>query len=67
VQDRVEVPDPAEMLLVERVHARLVEFSETARATVPAKPFEEVTDIVDGPAAPRVIFSLVGLAEIVKS
>jgi hypothetical protein len=67
VQDSVEVPEPAVMLLGESVHARLVEFSETARATVPAKPFKERIDIVDGPAAPRVVFSLVGLAEIVKS
>ena len=55
------------MLLAEREQTRFVEFSETARATVPAKPFKEVTEIVDGPAAPTVIFSLVGFAEIAKS
>lgn len=67
VQERVELPEPPAMLLRERVHARLVEFSEAARAIVPEKPFKDVIVTVDGPATPTAIFSLVGLAEILKS
>ena len=55
------------MLVEERLHDRLVEFSPIARATVPAKPFRDDTVIVDTPAAPTLAGTLVGLAVIAKS
>jgi hypothetical protein len=67
VQDKVEVPDPPLMLLGERVQTRDVEFAVTARIIVPVKLFRGAMVIVELPATPILSFTLVGLADIVKS
>lgn len=67
VQDRVEVPEPPLMLLGERVQTRFVELVVTARSIDPVKPFRGATVIVELPATPILSFTLVGLADIVKS
>jgi len=63
----VEVPDPPVMLVALRVQDRLVEFVVTARVTVPAKPFNGTTVIVEVPATPAFTVILVVLAVTVKS
>jgi len=67
MQESVEVPDPPEMLVEDSVQERLVELVVTERATVPVKLFTGVTVMVDVPAVPVLVVTLVGLAEIVKS
>lgn len=67
MQDRVLVPEPPVMLVGLRVQLRLVELVVTVRATVPAKPFNGATVIVEVPATPTVVVTLVGLAAMVKS
>ena len=67
VQDKVEVPEPPLMLLGERVQTRLAEFVVTDRSIVPVKPFRGATVIVELPETPILSFTLVGLADIVKS
>jgi hypothetical protein len=67
MQDKVEVPEPPLMLLGERVQARFVEFVVTVRTIVPVKPFRGATVIVELPATPIPSFTLVGLADIVRS
>ena len=66
-QERVELPDPPEMLALDSVHERLVELVVTERATVPVKLFNGETVIVDIPEVPVLVVTLVGLAEIAKS
>jgi hypothetical protein len=67
VQVSVEVPDPPVMLVEDNVHDRLVELVVTARPTVPAKPFNGATVMVEVPATPVLTVTLVGLAVTVKS
>jgi len=67
VQESVEVPDPPEMLVEDKLHERLVELVVTDRATVPAKPLTELIVIIDVPATPVFTVTLVGLAEMLKS
>src|SRR5437867_8775582 len=67
MQEIVEVPDPPEMLVEDNVHERLVELVVTERATVPVKLFTGATVMVDVPAVPVLVVTLVGLVEIVKS
>jgi hypothetical protein len=67
VQDRVDVPDPPTIDVEASVQDRLVEFVVTARVTVPAKPFNGATVIVEVPATPAFTVILVGLAVTVKS
>jgi hypothetical protein len=67
VQDKVEVPEPPLMPLGERVQTRFVEFVVTARSIDPVKPFRRTTVIVELPGTPILAFTLVGLADIVKS
>jgi hypothetical protein len=55
------------MLPAERVQRRLAEFVVTTRAIVPVKLFRGTTVIVELPATPILSFTLVGLAEIIKS
>jgi hypothetical protein len=66
VHDRVEVPDPPEIVVWDRVHERLVELAATARLTVPVKPSTGATVIVDVPATPTFMVALVGTAIIVN-
>jgi hypothetical protein len=67
VQDRVDVPDAPTIDVEASVQDRLVEFVVTARVTVPAKPFNGATVIVEVPATPAFTVILVGLAVTVKS
>jgi len=50
LQDRVDVPEPPMILVVERAHDRLAELVVTERPTVPVKPFTGDTVIVEVPA-----------------
>jgi hypothetical protein len=61
------VPDPPVILVVVRVHDKLVEFVVTARVTVPPNPFTGATVIVDVAATPVFTVTLFRLAETVKS
>jgi len=67
LQDKVEVPEPPLMLLGERVQTRFVEFVVTASSIDPVNPFRGATVIVELPATPILSFTIVGLADIVKS
>ncbi len=62
VQDSVELPDPV-TVAGETVHDVLF----VARLTTPEKPFWAATVIVEVPAAPALIVTVVGLAVTVKS
>jgi len=55
------------MLPAERVQRRLAEFVVKTRAIVPVKLFRGPIVIVELPATPILLFTLVGLAEILKS
>ena len=55
------------MMLAERVQRRLAEFVVTPRTIAPVKLFRGPTVIVELPATPTLSFTLVGLAEIIKS
>ena len=65
----MEIPDVPRVTLVGDItHVRPVEGDTvTARFTVPAKPWTEVTVMVDVPLAPARTVTLVELAETVKS
>jgi hypothetical protein len=65
--DKVDVPDPPVTLVDEREQTRFVEFVVTASATVPVKPPDGVTVIVETPVTPAFAGTLVGLAETPKS
>jgi hypothetical protein len=72
VQDRVEVAEVVEVdsvtLVGDRVHVRPVAGETVSdRPTVPANPFRAVTVIVDVPAVPTVVVTVVGLAAKLKS
>jgi len=67
VQDRVDVPDPPEILVEDRLQDRLVELVVTARLTVPLNPLSGAIVIVEAAATPAFAVTLVGLALIVKS
>lgn len=62
LHERVEVPEP-----VTPVGDRLHQVLFVVRATNPVKPFRPVTVIVDVPAEPALIATLVGLAAMLKS
>ena len=62
VHEEVELPAPVK-LIGESVHEVLL----VAKLTMPAKPFSPVIAIVEVPAVPAFIVTLVGLAAIVKS
>lgn len=67
MHERLEVPEPPVILVEVRVQYRFVELVVTARATVPANPFRGPKVIVEVPAAPAFIVTLIGLAVAVKS
>ena len=67
LQDSVEVPEPPTILVADNVQDRLVELVVTARVTVPEKPFNGATVIVEVPATPAFTVILVVLAVTVKS
>lgn len=67
MQDRVDVPDPPEILVEDRLQDRLVELVVTARLTVPLNPLSGAIVIVEAAATPAFAVTLVGLALIVKS
>jgi len=62
VHERVELPEPV-TLVGDKVHDVLL----VVRLTTPAKPFTAVIVIVEVPAEPALIVTLVGDAVIVKS
>ena len=66
-QERVEAPDPPAMLVVDRVHERLVELVATVRATVLVNPFTALMLIIEVPGAPTLTATLAGFAAIMKS
>jgi len=63
----VDVPEPPLILVELRVHERFVELVVTDSVTVPLKPFDGATVIVEVPAAFTFTFTLVVLADMVKS
>jgi hypothetical protein len=63
----VELPEPPVILVEESVHDRFVEFVITDRLTLPVNPLIGATAMVEVPAAPTLVETLVGLAVIVKS
>ena len=65
--DSVEVPEPPVILVNDSVQDRLVELVVTARVTVPVKPLTGATVIVEVPATPAFMVTLVALAVTVKS
>jgi hypothetical protein len=67
VHDSVEVPEPPVTLVGDKVQERFVELVVTVRATVPVKPFSGAMVIVEVPAAPAFVVTLVGPVVIVKS
>ncbi len=67
LHESIELPEPAEMLVEERLHDRLVELVVTAKLTVPVKPLTGATLVVEVPAMLVFTVTLVGLAPIVKS
>ena len=67
VHERVDVPDPPEILVEDRLQDRLVELVVTARLTVPLNPLSGAIVIVEVAATPAFAVTLVGLALIVKS
>ena len=67
MHESIEVPEPPEILVLLRVHVRFVEFVVTPSETVPENPLIGATVIVDVPAVPATVVTLVGLAVIVKS
>ena len=62
VHDSVELPEPV-TLVGDKVHEVLF----VVRLTTPAKPLTAATVTVEVPAALTFTFTLVGLADIVKS
>jgi len=67
VHDRVELPDPPVVDVVDSLQTRLVEFAVTPRDTVPVKLLRGATVIVEFPATPRFTVTEIGLALTVKS
>jgi len=67
LQVSVELPEPPVKVLGESEHDSLVELVVTARATVPLNPLIGATVMVEVPATPTVVETLVGLATTVKS
>jgi hypothetical protein len=63
----MEVPDPPEILVEDKVQTRSVVLVVSARVTVPVKPLRGATDMVEVPLAPALNVPLVGLPEMVKS
>ncbi len=61
LQDNVEAPDPPTMLPKPRLQVRLVELVVVARVTVPLKPFNVATVIVEVLVIPTFAVRLVGL------
>ena len=67
MHDRVDVPDPAAILVEDRLQDRLVELVVTARLTVPVNPLSGAIVTVEVAATPAFAVTLVGLALMVKS
>jgi hypothetical protein len=68
VQDNTDVPEPPEIVVVLSVHVSpLLGETVVARLTVPVKPFNADTAIVEFPLVPEFMLTIVGLVAIVKS
>ncbi len=67
MHDRVDVPDPAAILVEDRLQDRLVELVVTAKVTVPVNPLSGAIVIVEVAATPAFAVTLAGLALMVKS
>jgi hypothetical protein len=67
VHESVELPEPPVIVVGDRLHDRLVEFSLTVSATVPVKKFTGETVMVEMAVAPVFAVTLVRSADIVKS
>jgi hypothetical protein len=63
--ERIEVPEPPEMLVDDIVQDRFDELVATAKATVPANPLSGVTLMVEVPVTPVLTVTVVELAAIV--
>jgi len=58
----VEEPEPPLIVVGDSEQDRPVEFVPTERVTVPANPFWGLTVIVEVPATPEFVVTIVGLA-----
>ena len=67
VQERIDVPEPPEILVELRVQERPVGVAVTDSVTVPVNPFAGLTDMVDVAATPALTLMLVGVALMLKS
>ena len=67
MHDRVDDPEPPEIVGLEREHDRFEESVITPRETVPLKPFKDPTVIVEFPGTPVFAETPDGLDPIVKS
>ena len=67
LQESVEEPEPPVMLVDDSAHNRLVDFVATARVTVPVKPFNGSTVMVEMAPTSAFTITLAGAAEIAKS
>jgi hypothetical protein len=65
--DKDEVPEPPERLVGFNVHERFVELVTTLSAMVPEKLLIGAAVMVEGPVAPTLSVTIVGLAVRVKS
>jgi len=67
LHERLEVPEPPEIGLVERLQVRLVEFVVATSVTLPVKPLRGVTVMVDVPDVAALTVRSVGLDVMLKS
>jgi hypothetical protein len=67
VHEIVELPEPPVTLVGESVQDRLVELVVTDKPTVPVKPSNGATVMVEVPTKLTAVLTLVGLAVRVKS
>ena len=61
------MPEPPEILVVERLHERFVELVVTERETALLKPLRGVTVTVESTVTPGPVETVDGLAETLKS
>jgi len=67
LHERLEVPEPPEIGLVERLQVRLVEFVVATSVTLPVKPLRGVIVMVDVPGVAALTVRSAGLDVMLKS
>jgi len=67
LHERVEVPEPPEIVLGERLQVRLVEFVVATSVTLPVKPLRGVIVMVDVPDVAALTVRAAGLDVMLKS